>query len=52
MSDKQTFESSYPAYPFAAFVDLGLALSRLYLRARRPQGDALKAEAEAAEFLR
>ena len=37
MTDTKTFEATYPAYPFPALVEFGLALSRLYLRARRPE---------------
>ena len=35
MTENKTFEATYPAYPFPALVEFGLALSRLYLFARR-----------------
>lgn len=35
MNGKETFESTYRRYPFPALLELGLALSRLYVRARR-----------------
>ena len=43
MTEIKPFEATYPAYPFPALVEFGLALSRLYLLTRRrrdvsPQG--------------
>lgn len=34
MENKNTFESTYGAYPFPTLVDFGLALSRLFTRTR------------------
>ena len=36
MTENKAFEATYPAYPFRVLVEFGLALSRLYLRSRRP----------------
>ena len=52
MTEMNRFETAYPAYPFAALVDFGLALSRLYLRARRPRAEGPKAGPQAAACLR
>ena len=35
MTEIKPFEATYPAYPFPALVEFGLALSRLYLLAHR-----------------
>jgi len=34
MEHKNSFEATYGAYPFPTLVDFGLALSRLFTRAR------------------
>lgn len=38
MTPKYTFESVYPRAPFAPLVDIGLALTRIYLRLRQGAG--------------
>ncbi|MFQ5467805.1 MAG: hypothetical protein ACE5DS_06670 [Kiloniellaceae bacterium] len=38
MTPRYTFETVYPRYTFAPLVDFGMALSRLFLRARRDHG--------------
>lgn len=35
MYKKNTFESTYRRYPFPVLVDFGIALGRLFLRAKR-----------------
>lgn len=34
MTENKTFEATYRSYPFPVLVDFGLALSRLFIRAR------------------
>lgn len=42
MDDKKSFEATYVAYPFSVLVDFGLALSRLYVRARHRREETRK----------
>ena len=45
MSQRNTFESTYPHYPFPMLVEVGIAITKLFTRTRRddaaPKGSAV-----------
>ena len=45
MSQRHTFESTYPHYPFPMLVEVGIAITKLFTRTRRddaaPKGSAV-----------
>ena len=46
MTQRNTFESSYPHYPFPMLVEVGIAITRLFVR-KRAQDTAPEAGAVA-----
>ena len=52
MTEFKTFEATYPSYPFPALVEFGLALSRLYLLARRRHEEGPSAAPKAMRHAR
>ena len=44
MAKDKSFESTYTAYPFPILVDFGMALSRLFVRARSRHGAGASAK--------